>query len=101
VWARKIKNLGSILFQFARVWILRRNLRSFPPCFSQVTSTSTALPWDFYVFKLTQPLTVSTVRLVNTLMEKGGKPDRKPIPLPNGLRNPYRNLKSEKWELSR
>jgi hypothetical protein len=29
-------------------------------------------------------------------MEKGGKPDRKPIPLPNGLRNPYRNLKSEK-----
>jgi hypothetical protein len=34
--------------------------------------TSTALPCDFYFFKLTQPLTVS-----------------------NGLRNPYRNLKSE------
>jgi hypothetical protein len=27
--------------------------------------------------------------------EKGGKPDRKPYPLPYGLRNPYRNLKSE------
>jgi hypothetical protein len=28
-------------------------------------------------------------------MEKGGQPDRKPYPLPNGLRNPYRNLKLE------
>jgi hypothetical protein len=27
--------------------------------------------------------------------EKGGKPDRKPYPLPYGLRNPYRNLTSE------
>jgi ribosomal protein S4 len=26
--------------------------------------------------------------------EKGGEPDRKPYPLPYGLRNPYRNLKS-------
>jgi hypothetical protein len=26
--------------------------------------------------------------------EKGGKPDRKPYTLPEGLRNPYRNLKS-------
>jgi hypothetical protein len=25
----------------------------------------------------------------------GGKPDRKPYPLPFGLRNPYKNLKSE------
>jgi hypothetical protein len=39
-------------------------------------------------FKLTQPLTVS----VN---EKGGKPYRKPYPLPYRFRNPYRNLKSE------
>jgi len=30
-----------------------------------------------------------------TAKEKGGKPDRKPYPLPYGLRNPYRNLKSE------
>jgi hypothetical protein len=30
-----------------------------------------------------------------TVKDKGGKPDRKPYPLPYGLRNPYRNLKSE------
>jgi hypothetical protein len=30
-----------------------------------------------------------------TVKKKGGKPDRKPYPLPYGLRNPYRNLKSE------
>jgi hypothetical protein len=28
-------------------------------------------------------------------MEKVGKPDTKLYPLPYGLRNPYRNLKSE------
>jgi hypothetical protein len=35
-----------------------------------------------------QPLTVS-------VKKKGGKPDRKPYPHPYGIRNPYRNLKSE------
>jgi hypothetical protein len=30
-----------------------------------------------------------------TVKEKGGKPDRKSYSLPYGLRNPYRNLKSE------
>jgi hypothetical protein len=30
-----------------------------------------------------------------TVQEKGGKPDRKPYPLPCGLKSPYRNLKSE------
>jgi hypothetical protein len=30
-----------------------------------------------------------------TVKEKGGKPDRKQYLLPYGLRNPYRNLKSE------
>ncbi len=52
---------------------------------SLLSRFSTALPWDFYFFKLTQPLTVS-------VKEKGGKPDRKPYPLPYGLSNPYRNL---------
>jgi hypothetical protein len=33
--------------------------------------------------------------LLYTVKEKEGKPDRKPHPLPYGLRNPYRNLKSE------
>jgi hypothetical protein len=32
---------------------------------------------------------------VYTVKEKGGKPDRKPHPLTYGLRNPYRNLRSE------
>jgi len=40
-------------------------------------------------------LRISTVRLLYTVKEEGGKPDRKPYPLPYGLRNPYRNLKSE------
>jgi hypothetical protein len=52
------------------------------------TVNSTALPGDFYFFKLTQQLTVS-------VKKKGEKPDRKPYPLPYGFRNPYRNLKSE------
>ncbi len=34
-------------------------------------------------------------QLLYTVQEKGGKPDRKPYPLPCGLRNPHRNLMSE------
>jgi hypothetical protein len=49
---------------------------------------------DLHFFKLTQPLTVSIVQLLYTVKEKGGKPDRKPYPLPCGLRNPYINLNS-------
>jgi hypothetical protein len=40
---------------------------------------------------MTQPITVFTVQLLYTVKEKGGRP----YPLPYGLRNPYRNLKSE------
>jgi hypothetical protein len=49
----------------------------------------------FLFFKLTQALTVSRGLLLYTVKEKGGKPDRKPYPLLFGLRNPYKNLKSE------
>ncbi len=52
----------------------------FPPCYSQS-------PLQLCL-RFTQPLTVS-------VKEKGGKPYRKPYPLLHGLRNPYRNLKSE------
>jgi hypothetical protein len=45
----------------------------------------------FLFFKLTQPLTVSTIQL----KKKGGKPDRKPYPLSLWFKNPYRNLTSE------
>jgi hypothetical protein len=50
------------------------------------TVTSTAL-LEIYISS-TQPLKVS-------VKVKGGKPHRKPYPLPYVLRNPYRNLKSE------
>jgi hypothetical protein len=40
----------------------------------------------------------ATVQLLYTVKEKGGKPDRKPYPLPYGIRNPYRNLKSENFQ---
>jgi hypothetical protein len=40
----------------------------------------------FCFFKLTQPLTVSTVHLLYTVKEKGEKPDRKPYFFPYGLR---------------
>ncbi len=39
----------------------------------------------FLSFKFTQFLTVSKVQLLYTVNEKGGKPDRKPYPLPYGL----------------
>ncbi len=62
------------------------------------TVTSTALPWDFYFFKLTQPLPVSTVHLRYTVKEQGGKPERILYPLPYCLRiytetSSLRNLK--------
>ncbi len=38
-------------------------------------------------------LCISTVQLLYTVKEEGGKADRKPYPLPYGLRNPYRTLK--------
>ncbi len=48
-----------------------------------------------YRFDLTPPLSVSRGQLLYTVNEKGGKPDKKTIPLPYGLINPYRNLMSE------
>ncbi len=59
-------------------------------------TSSTVLPWDFYYFKLTQPLTVSKVQLLYTAKEKGGKPDRKPRPLPSGFRNLHTETSSLK-----
>ncbi len=57
------------------------------------TVNSTALPWDLYFFKLMHPLRYFYSWV--TVKEKGGKPDRKPYPLPYSFSNPYRNLKSE------
>ncbi len=63
-----------------RCRILGRNpdkrLKSFPPCYSQ--SHHTALPWDLYFFKLTQPRTVTV-----HCKRKRRKPDRKPYVPPS------------------
>ncbi len=58
-----------------------------------LTVTSTALPWDLYFFKVTQPLTVCTCITVHCKGERR-KTLQKPHTLPYDLRNPYRNLKT-------
>ncbi len=63
------------------------------------TATSTALPWDFYFFKLTQPLTIFTIQLLYTVQEKGGKPDRKLYPPCPCFKKSIQ--KPQVWELSR
>jgi hypothetical protein len=60
--------------------------------------TSSALPWDLYFFKFMQPFKVSRVQLLYTVKEKGGKTYWKLYPLPYGIRNPYRNLKSQNYQ---
>jgi hypothetical protein len=70
--------------------ILGRNLdKSFPPCYSQSPlQLCLEISISSYSHNLLQFLQFSA-------KEKEGKPDRKPYPLPSGLRNPIRNLKSE------
>jgi hypothetical protein len=53
-----------------------------------------AIHIHLYLFKLTQPLTVSTVQLMYTVKGKGGKP----YSLPYGLRNPYISIRSENFQ---
>jgi hypothetical protein len=48
------------------------------------------------VFAKTGTKNSGTVNLMYTVKEKGGKPDRKPQPLPYGIRNQYRNLRTLK-----
>ncbi len=78
----KLKLQRYILYSYSPYW--RPNSwtksRQKPLEFSSLLFTvpSTAFPWDLYFFKLMQPLIVSTVHLLYTIKEKGGKPDRKP-----------------------
>jgi hypothetical protein len=46
-------------------------------------------------FIFLQTAATSYFKLQYTVKEKGRKPDRAPYPLPHGVRNLYRNLKSE------
>ncbi len=48
-----------------------------------------------YFFKLTQPLTYLYSSVTVHCKGERRKANRKPYPLPYGLRNPYRNLKSK------
>jgi hypothetical protein len=77
-------------------WNPDKSLKSLPSRYSQ---SPLQLRLEISIFyKLTKPLTVSTVQLLYTVNEKGGNPDRKPYPIPYGLINPYRNLKSENFQ---
>ncbi len=69
-----------------------KSLKSFPPC-SHSYLYSFAMRFLFLQTHATSYSFYSS--LLYTVNVKGGKPDRKPYPLPYGLRNPNRNLKSE------
>jgi hypothetical protein len=67
-----------------------KSLKSFPPCYKQSTLQ---LCLEICISSNSRNL-LQFLQFV-TVKEKGGKPDRKPYPLPYGLRNPSRNFKSE------
>jgi hypothetical protein len=54
-----------------------------------------AIHSNFYSFTLIFIFLLTHATSYSFCKGKGGKPDRKPFPLPYGLRNPYRNLQSE------
>ncbi len=64
--------------------------KGFPPCYSQ-----SPLQLCIEIFISSNSRNLLLFLLLYTVKEKGGKPDRRPYPLTFGLRNPYRNLKSE------
>jgi hypothetical protein len=80
----------TILSKYQRLDLGRNPNKVLRVFLAAIHSHIYSFAWDFYFFKLTEHLTVSF-----SVKEKGGKSDRKPYPLPYGLRNPYRNLKSE------
>ncbi len=97
------------LFSLFESWNFEQRPNSLTKCSRQKSqefssllfkATSTALPWLFY-FSNSHILLQFLQCYCTNVQDKGGKPDRKPHPLPNGSGNPYpcRNLKS--WELSR
>jgi hypothetical protein len=69
--------------------------KSFSPCYSHSHFYSFALRFLFSS-NSRNLLRISTVKLLYTVKDKDGKLYRKLHLLPYGLRNPCRNLKSEK-----
>ncbi len=89
---RRFKNSGRILGRNPGT-----SPKTFPPCYSK---PPVQLWIEFFLFFQTRTTSFSFFSaLMYTVKEKGGKPERTQLPLPYGLRNPYRNLKS--GELSR
>jgi hypothetical protein len=88
---------GSYLSTLNRGRILGRNpdkSLNFPPVIHSHLN-SFALRFLLVQIHATFYSFYSSVTVQCTVKETGGKPVRKPYPLPYGLRNPYRNLKSE------
>jgi hypothetical protein len=70
-----------------------KSLKNFPPCYSQ---SSLQLCLEISISSNSRNLLqFLEFRLLYAVKEKGGKPDRKPYPLLDGLGKPYRNLKSD------
>ena len=91
-WSSNMLGLNTV------TWgrILGRNpdksIKSFTPCYSE-SHLGFALR---FLFLQTRATSYSFCRaFLYIVKEKGGKPDRKPYPFLYGLKNPYRNLKSE------
>jgi hypothetical protein len=67
-----------------------KSLKSIPPCYSQ---SPLQLCLEIYIFSNSYSFYSSVI--VHCKGKSVGKPDRNPYLLPYGLRNPYKNLKSE------
>ncbi len=97
-WMCSKQNIrGCVSLRQSWGWILGRNpdksLQRFPPCYWQ---SPLQLALRFFISSNSRNLLcIPIIQLMYTVKEKGGKTDRKPYPLSYGLRNPYRNLKSE------
>ncbi len=73
-------------------------LTSLPSCHSQSSLQMSISSNSLNLLRISSNsrnlLHISTVQLLYTRKENPGKPERKSHPLPYGLRNPHRNLKS-------
>ncbi len=79
--------------------ILGRNPdKNLPPCYSQ-SPLFTALPWDFYFFKLTQPLMYFYGSVTVHCKGERTKTDRKPYPPSQWFTKSIQ--KPQVWELSK
>jgi hypothetical protein len=95
-YARKFLGMFDIPdVSYCRGRILRRNPdNSFLPRYSK-SPLQLCLENEISISSKSRNLLLIYCALLYNVNDKGGKPDIKPLPLPDGLRNPCRNLKSE------